>query len=147
MQQELFTFGLNVDYRPPTTDYPQLHLAVSGTALLVLNFYKNNLKKFKPSQCLIFTNKLVETKRITMATTLDKQITAYLPLLGEEEKRSLIGVIQSFIHLKMPETPSIHTEQYNRELAEAEAEYESGDYITHEQMKNNIKQWNRRTMK
>ncbi|MBO9618438.1 MAG: hypothetical protein J7539_05320 [Niabella sp.] len=86
-----------------------------------------------------FKSKFVEN-RIMPASTLDKKITAYLPLLGEEEKASLIGVIKSFIHLKQSEAV-ISVEQYNNELAEAEAEYERGEYVTHEQMKGIAKQW------
>lgn len=83
---------------------------------------------------------------IVMATVLDKQIADYLPLLGDEEKRSLVSVIKSFIHLREAENP-ISIEQYNRELAEAEAAYENGDHITHEQMKNKIRQWGKGTVK
>ena len=75
-----------------------------------------------------------------MTPVLDKQIVDYLPLLGEEEKRSLIGVIKSFIHLKRNEI-SVSIEEYNNELKEAEAEYEKGDYITHDEMKTKIEQW------
>jgi hypothetical protein len=74
-----------------------------------------------------------------MATVLDKQIRNYLPLLGEEEKHSLVSVIKSFIHLRASEEPA-DIDRYNKELAEAEAEYENGDYITHAQMKSGIKQ-------
>jgi AAA+ ATPase superfamily predicted ATPase len=83
---------------------------------------------------------------IVMTPALDKQIVEYLPLLGESEKQSLIGVIKSFIQLRKTEM-SIDIEQYNNELTEAEAEYENGDYITHEQMKTEIKQWTERHTK
>lgn len=81
-----------------------------------------------------------------MTPVLDKQIVDYLPLLGEEEKRSLVEVIKSFIHLRKSNI-SINIEQYNEDLAEAEAEYENGNYITHEQMKNSVNQWSRQAMK
>ena len=77
-----------------------------------------------------------------MSVILDKQIAAYLPLLGDEEKQSLVSVIKSFLHLKEAEA-SISIEQYNNELAEAEAEYEKGYYISHDQMKTNIEQWDK----
>ncbi len=75
-----------------------------------------------------------------MAHALDKQIQDYLPLLGSEEKKSLISVIRSFLSLKK-EHENIDIEEYNKELDEAEAEYKNGDYVTHEDMKKQIKQW------
>jgi hypothetical protein len=76
-----------------------------------------------------------------MINALDRQILESLPLLGEEEKQSIIGVIKSFIHLKEDVSPRISIEEYNKELAEAEAEYEKGDYVSHEEMLKRIKQW------
>ena len=35
----------------------------------------------------------------------------------------------------------ISIEQYNKEIDEAEAEFEKGDYVTHEEMVNKVKQW------
>jgi hypothetical protein len=84
---------------------------------------------------------------IVMIPVLDKQILDYLPLLGKEEKQSLISVIKSFLHLKQESDAHMGIEQYNKELAEAEAEYANGEYITHEQMKNKLKQWEQRRAK
>ena len=76
-----------------------------------------------------------------MAQVLDKQIQKYLPLLRDEEKKSLLSVIKSFLSLRTGTTERVNIEQYNKELEEAEAEYENGDYISHEEMKNQIKKW------
>jgi hypothetical protein len=76
-----------------------------------------------------------------MAQTLDNQIRKYLPLLGSAEKKSLLTVIKSFLSLKDESLGNISLDQYNRELEEAEAEFEKGDYISHEEMKKKIKQW------
>lgn len=35
----------------------------------------------------------------------------------------------------------ISLEQYNNELAEAEAEYEKGEYVTHEEVLKQMKKW------
>ena len=50
-----------------------------------------------------------------MAQIIDKQITDYLPLLGKEEKKTLLSVIKSFMHLKS-ESKRISIEQYNKEI-------------------------------
>jgi predicted transcriptional regulator len=76
-----------------------------------------------------------------MAQALDNEIQKYLPLLGTAEKKSLLGVIKSFLSLKNEKNGSFDVKQYNNELEEAEAEYENGNFITHEEMINQIKQW------
>jgi hypothetical protein len=76
-----------------------------------------------------------------MARTLDQEIRKYLPLLGTEEKKSLLSVIKSFLHLKVESQEDISIEQYNQELEEAEAEFQRGDYISHEEMKRKMEQW------
>ena len=76
-----------------------------------------------------------------MAQTLDSEIQKYLPLLGDSEKKSLLGVIKSFLSLKNNMEGTTSIEEYNKELDEAEAGFEKGEYITHEEMLNKIKQW------
>ncbi|WP_216629407.1 hypothetical protein [Taibaiella lutea] len=76
-----------------------------------------------------------------MIQALDKQILAYLPLLGTEEKESLISVIKSFLHLKEEASLGISIEQYNKELDEAEAAFERGEFINNEEMLKEIRKW------
>jgi hypothetical protein len=76
-----------------------------------------------------------------MQQVLDQQIVSYLPILGDEEKKSLIRVIKSFLNLKKQTSGSISIEEYNQELAEAEEEYKKGETISHEEMKKLVKQW------
>jgi hypothetical protein len=71
------------------------------------------------------------------ASSLDVELSKYWSLLTPVQKESLLGVIKSF--MQSPERISI--EQYNQELAEAEAEYQAGDYITSEEMLKLIRQW------
>lgn len=37
------------------------------------------------------------------AKTVDSEILSYLPLLGEGEKKSLLGIIEAFLKLKRPD--------------------------------------------
>ncbi len=79
-----------------------------------------------------------------MATmSLDKEIKNYLPLLGNEEKQSLISVIKSFLKLKDTPTPPqrISIEQYNREIDEAMERVANGEYYTHEEVEEMSKKW------
>jgi hypothetical protein len=61
--------------------------------------------------------------------------------LGNSEKKSLLSVIKSFLSLRNESEAPASIEEYNKELEEAEGEFERGEYITHGEMLNKIKQW------
>ncbi|WP_439559116.1 hypothetical protein [Dyadobacter sp.] len=67
------------------------------------------------------------------AKTIDSEILLYLPLLEDEEKKSLLSVIKSFLNLKKEHSPDFENslEEYNRELDDALKRIESGSFITH----------------
>ena len=71
------------------------------------------------------------------ASSLDIELSKYWSLLTTVQKESLLGVIKSFVQ----STERINLEQYNQELAEAEVEYEAGNYITSDEMLKLIRQW------
>lgn len=74
--------------------------------------------------------------------TIDSQIVDYLPLLGEEEKRSILGVIKSFVTLKESEKyKRISVEQYNQELDEALERVGSGSFLTQEEAEKLSSEW------
>lgn len=69
--------------------------------------------------------------------SLDNEFMQYWSKLTVVQKQSLLSVIKSFAQ---PEG-RISLKQYNQEIQEAEAEFENGDYITHEEMIRQIKEW------
>ena len=71
------------------------------------------------------------------ASSLDIELSKYWSLLTPVQKESLLNVIKSFV--QSPER--ITLEQYNQELAEAEAEYQAGNHISSEEMLKLIRQW------
>lgn len=75
------------------------------------------------------------------ARSLDAEINKFLPLLGNDEKRSLLGVIKSFLLLKKEETSRISIAQYNKEIDEALAQVKAGNYITQEELEKEMEQW------
>ena len=77
------------------------------------------------------------------AISLDNEIKKYLPLLGANEKQSILGVIKSFLQLKEePKAPQRLTiEQYNKELEEAEARYDAGFFTSHEEVLKESESW------
>ena len=75
-----------------------------------------------------------------MATTLDSEIQKYLPLLGSEEKKTILSVIRSFLVLKKGNI-SEDIVQYNKELDEAVAQIKSGEFTTHEDLEKEMDSW------
>ena len=65
-----------------------------------------------------------------MQASVDIELSKYWVLLSAEQKQSLLQVIKSFI----ADQEKISIQQYNQELAEAEAEYQKGDFITSDEM-------------
>ena len=80
-----------------------------------------------------------------MAQVIDKQITDFLPLLGVEEKKTILDVIKSYVRIKeQPERVSI--EQYNKEIDEAMARIDAGEFHTQEEVKAMMKDWKKKTV-
>lgn len=75
-----------------------------------------------------------------MAQVIDKQIIDFLPLLGKEEKKTILGFIKSVVKIKeQPQRISI--KQYNIEIDEAMARIDAGEYITQEEVEKESKHW------
>ncbi len=74
-----------------------------------------------------------------MPQVIDKQIYEYLPLLGNDEKKSILTVIKSFLHLK--QESQINIEQYNKEIDEALLQIKNGEFITQEDLEEESKTW------
>jgi len=74
-----------------------------------------------------------------MAQVIDKQIIDSFPL-GKEEKKTILGVIKSYVKLK--EQPQrISLEQYNKEIDEAMSRIDAGKYLTQEEVEREAKSW------
>ena len=71
------------------------------------------------------------------ASSFDIEFSKYCATLSQDQKKSLLEVIKSFVQPH----GRINLEQYNKELSEAEAEYEAGNHITSEEMLKLIEQW------
>ncbi len=70
-------------------------------------------------------------------SSLDNEFNKYWSLLNPLQKASLLEVIKSFVLSK--ERTSI--EQYNKELAEALARVEAGEFYTDEEVEKMAKDW------
>lgn len=75
-----------------------------------------------------------------MATILESEMLNYFTQLDNAEKSSVVKVLKAFIKRKN-ENPNASIEEYNSELLAAETEFKKGNYITHDQLLNEIKSW------
>jgi len=75
------------------------------------------------------------------ASALDTEIKKYLPLLGNEEKQSLLSVIRSFLSLKKENSDTVDIDLYNKEIDEAMSRINNGIYTTHEDLEKEMESW------
>ena len=68
-------------------------------------------------------------------TTLREEMLTYFSRLNIAEQQSVLAMIKTFINNRSTEFGPVTLEEYNRELEEADAEVEAGDFITHEEVK------------
>ena len=61
--------------------------------------------------------------------------------LQQVEDLSLLRAIKAMLHYGLKNEGRISIEQYNRELDEAEAEIDRGEFITHEDIKKQMTAW------
>jgi predicted transcriptional regulator len=77
-----------------------------------------------------------------MATQdIQQEMMQYFMQLNESERRSVLLMIKTFLSGKGKSDDRISIEQYNIELAEAEAEFEKGDFFSHEEVVAMSKKW------
>lgn len=75
-----------------------------------------------------------------MATILESEMLNYFTQLDDAEKTSVIKMLKAFIKGKK-ENSNVTIEVYNNELLAAEHEFKNGNYISHDELLNEIKSW------
>jgi hypothetical protein len=76
-----------------------------------------------------------------METTLDKELFQQILQLDEIEKRSVLQMLKAFVKRREDNYGPISTEQYNREIDEAVARVEAGDFYSQEEVDQMSKDW------
>lgn len=76
-----------------------------------------------------------------MTNVLDKELNICLQQLNEAEKKSVLLMLKTFLKGRSEEIDRISIEQYNREIDEALAEVEAGDFISQEEMEKKAAKW------
>jgi hypothetical protein len=76
-----------------------------------------------------------------MSKALEQELLQYILQLDEAEKKSVLQMLKTFVKGREAKATRISIEEYNNELREAEAEYEKGEYTSHEEFVKQIKKW------
>jgi len=105
---------------------------------LLREYLTADLALYKGIGNVFLVKKIKFTETIFMAASpLDIEFSKYWVALTPVQKESILSVIKSFVS----STEEISVEQYNQELAEAEASYNAGNFITSDEMLQLIKKW------
>jgi predicted transcriptional regulator len=66
-----------------------------------------------------------------------KKLHEFIDKIEEKKAKAIYTLFEE----EIKQGERIIIEQYNKEIDEAEAEFEKGDYITHDAMLKKVKQW------
>jgi hypothetical protein len=72
---------------------------------------------------------------------IKEERTLLIREIEQVEDPSLLAAIKAVLSFGLLKEGRISIEQYNRELEEAEAEINRGEFITHEELKKKLKKW------
>jgi len=67
-------------------------------------------------------------------SAFSQEMLHYFSQLNDAEKKSIVEMIRTFLNSKKSESSPVSLEEYNRELDQADAEIESGDFVSHEEV-------------
>jgi hypothetical protein len=76
-----------------------------------------------------------------MGKALEQEMYSYFTQLNEAEKKSFIQILKTFLKNRKEKPERITIEQYNKELDEAQKRIASGNFVTHEHLKKEMKKW------
>ncbi len=76
-----------------------------------------------------------------MATALERELLQYIVQLNEAEKKSVLQMLKTFVKGREIQLTRISIEQYNKEIADAIARVEAGDFYTQEEIEQMAKNW------
>ena len=76
-----------------------------------------------------------------MAKALEQELFQYFLQLDEAEKKSVLQMLKTFVKGREVKISRVTIEQYNKEIDEAIARVESGEFYTHEEAERMAKEW------
>jgi predicted transcriptional regulator len=75
------------------------------------------------------------------AQSIQQEFDHYWQELSVVEKESLLAVAKNYVQLKVDDRERISIEQYNKEIDEAVARVEAGEFYTHDEVVKMSKDW------
>lgn len=76
-----------------------------------------------------------------MEKVLEQQLYHYFLQLNEAEKKSVIHMLKTFLKGRKEGSERIDIEAYNKEIDEAVARVEAGEFYTQEEVERMSKEW------
>jgi predicted transcriptional regulator len=76
-----------------------------------------------------------------MAKALEQELFKYILQLDEAEKKSVLQMLKTFVKGRDVKATRITIEQYSKEIDEAIARVEAGEFYTHEEAERMAKEW------
>ena len=76
-----------------------------------------------------------------MNNVLEQEWNSYFVRLNEMEKKSVLLMLKTLLQHRNTDADRISIEDYNKEIDEALAEAEKGNYITQDQMEEKASKW------
>jgi len=76
-----------------------------------------------------------------MAKALEQELFEYILRLDEAEKKSVLQMLKTFVKGRKSNSAATTVEQYNREIDEAVARVEAGEFYTHDEVVQMAKDW------
>jgi hypothetical protein len=70
----------------------------------------------------------------TSISARTKELLRYFTLLKDAEQKSILQMLKTFVDSRQEEFKPVTLEEYNRELEEADAEIEAGEFVSHEEV-------------
>jgi vacuolar-type H+-ATPase subunit D/Vma8 len=74
------------------------------------------------------------------AIAIKKQVDNYLPLLSDKQQALILEMIKSFLNVDK-DSKRISRKQYNKELNDAVANIEKGNFVTHKDALKELSKW------
>jgi hypothetical protein len=70
----------------------------------------------------------------TSISARTKELLRYFTRLKDAEQKSVLQMLKTFVDSRQEEFKPVTPEEYNRELEEADAEIEAGEFVSHEEV-------------
>lgn len=77
---------------------------------------------------------------LTKFTAIKKQFGGYLPLLSNKQQVLLLEMVKSFLNVDKDEK-RITRKQYNKEITDAAARIEKGNFVKHKDALKELSKW------